>query len=73
MRTKDRLLNSQEHGYGKIHEKSISTEAFKSFGIAIIPQPDLNKIPQDEEKWNSRESQKPVGSETKPPHHFDKR
>ena len=72
MRTDDRLLNGQEHGYGKIHEESISTEAFKFFGIVIIPQPDLNKVPQDEEKWNARESKKPVRNHTTSPHYFDK-
>jgi len=72
MRMADCLLNGQEHSYRKIHEKSIPTEALKSLGIVMISQPDLNKIPQDEEKWNSRESQKPVGSNTTTPHHFDK-
>ena len=72
MGTNDCLLNGQEHGYGKIHQKSISTETFQFFVVAIIPQPDLDKIPQDEDNGKCRKSKKPVGSEPKAPHHFDK-
>jgi len=56
--------NDEEHGDGKIHEKGISTEKFKSLVVVIIPFPDLGKIPQDKKSWNSRKSKEPKGSLT---------